>query len=157
MVLWGEGWSLALALVSLIVFLVVAKVSLKTVVSMLLLALIGYGLDALLAVFGLVDFRGQSGAWPPPWLVVVWLIFVVSLSFSLRWLAQLRWPICGVIGAIAGPLTYAGAANLGAMSFPDKVSGLLVMGLEWAVLLPFMVRVFGGLHAANHGRRLGCV
>lgn len=74
----------------------------------------------------------QATAVPPLWLLSLWPVFASAMmqGHSLAWLSR-NLPLAACVGAIAGPLSYAGGARLGALRLNGDVS-LVVIGLCWA-------------------------
>jgi hypothetical protein len=103
-------------------------------------AVAGFCWDSLLASLGVVDYSsGQLAAWAAPvWIVVMWMVFATTLNLSLGWL-QGRYLLAAVLGAIAGPLAYEAGAALGAASFPDPLTAVLLLAAGWAVFTPALL------------------
>lgn len=100
-------------------------------------ALLGVVSDQLLYTLQFLDFPGYRSAWIPLWMIALWFAFATTLNISLRWL-QGRWRLAALLGSMLAPLTYWGAQGLGAITFPDRIAGLLAVGLSWGILLPLM-------------------
>jgi len=66
------------------------------------------------------------------------MLFATTLNLSLAWLKR-RVVLAAVLGAIGGPLAYAGGAELGALAFVHETTGLLAIGAGWALLTPLLV------------------
>jgi hypothetical protein len=98
----------------------------------------GTFLDSLLALSGLVSYRGgYSLNWlAPAWITALWVNFATTLHFALRWLADRPW-LAAVLGAIAGPLAYYAAAGLGAAELPHGGLSLVALAIVWGVAVPF--------------------
>ncbi len=107
----------------------------------ILVGLLGFGIDTLLTAIRLFDFPSGSAFLldsivPPLWLLMLWFCFAATLRQGLSWF-QGRWLLAAVVGGIAGPLSYYAGSQLGAMAFGFSLAiSLLVMSLIWAVLLP---------------------
>lgn len=73
---------------------------------------------------------------PPAWLLSLWPVFASAMmrGHSLEWL-QTRLPLAAVIGAVVGPLSYAGGGRLGALEL-DGWRSLVTIGACWAVAMP---------------------
>jgi hypothetical protein len=101
------------------------------------IALLGSAWDVLPAAFGLIDYRGGVAMLGglPLWMTGLWLAFATTLNVSLRWLRG-RMALAALLGAIGGPLSFAAAARLGALSFDETAAALAVQAAGWAVLLP---------------------
>ncbi|MBV8657603.1 MAG: DUF2878 domain-containing protein [Burkholderiales bacterium] len=98
--------------------------------------------DQLMLTAGWVSYPASD--WPasllPVWMVGLWLSFATTLNVSTRWLHK-RSLLALLLGAIGGPLAYAGGARLGAMSWsPDHPVGL-ALGVGIGLLLPFQCLV----------------
>jgi hypothetical protein len=114
------------------------------VMLMLGCALPGCAADSLLAHLGVFVFEPAPAYAPIPlWLVAIWLGFAGTLRHSLRWLSA-RPGLMAVLAGIGAPLTYLGAARLGAVDFPHGalVTGLWV-GTVWTVLAPWLCWLTG--------------
>jgi hypothetical protein len=79
----------------------------------------------------------QAGEWLPPlWLLSLWPVFASAFmtGHSLAWLRG-RPALAALLGAVVGPLSYAGGARLGALSLESPRSALVVSAC-WAVSMP---------------------
>jgi len=77
--------------------------------------------------------------WVPVWLWALWPLFASAMPISFRWLAG-RFGLAAALGAVAGPLAYLGGAKLGACELhPELWRSVVAIGLEWALMLPFIV------------------
>lgn len=111
--------------------------------------LIGVVWENLLMALGLVDFASGKSVehLAPVWILMMWALFAITLNLSLRWLKG-RWLLAMVIGAVAGPLSYAAGVRLGAAVFLQPVAALAVLGFGWAVLtaaLLFLAQRWNGI------------
>ena len=57
----------------------------------------------------------------PAWILALWALFAIALREPLRWLHG-RWPLAALLGALGGPLSYAGAERLGACTLNRPVA-----------------------------------
>ena len=107
----------------------------------LLLGAAGTVIDSLLGVLGILDFRGASLAGLAPlWIIALWLQFATVLPAFAP--LRSRPLVAGLLGAVGGPLAYAGGVRLGAAGFhPEPWISLLAIGAVWAVAFPSMLRV----------------
>ncbi len=101
-------------------------------------AAFGIAGDQALVLLGLLDFSvaGTRGGF----MVALWAMFAATLRFSAGFVTRLGAPKRAALGALAGPLAYAGGERLGVLDL--RSGGLLGVGLEWAVallLLPLLV------------------
>jgi hypothetical protein len=111
--------------------------------------LTGTVLDSVLMALGVTGYAATPASWPtflvPPWIVGCWVAFAMLPRFSLSWAA--RWPlVAAVLGAVGGPLSFYAGLRLGAARFhPVPLVTWIVLGLEYAFLLPLMLRAAPGL------------
>ena len=104
-------------------------------------AAIGFGWESLLVATGLVQYGAASiiPGTAPYWIVAMWLLFATTLNVAMRWLRK-SMVVTAIFGAIGGPLSFLAGQKAGAVSFPDPMLSLAVIGLGWAVFLPLLVR-----------------
>lgn len=83
----------------------------------------------------------QATTLPPAWLLSLWPVFACAMmrGHSLEWL-QPRLPLAAVIGAVVGPLSYAGGGRLGALEL-DGWRSLVTIGVCWAVAMPALAHL----------------
>ena len=100
---------------------------------------IGAVLDSIVVAAGVLDYRGGSALAPvaPPWIVALWALFATTLNVSLSWLKS-RLLVASILGAVAGPLSYAAGAKLGALTFTHPTAAMLALALEWAIAMPLL-------------------
>jgi Protein of unknown function (DUF2878) len=117
---------------------------------LVVVGLIGSGIDSVVAGLGLYSFAGTVVPWLcPPWITALWMLFGSTLRVSLSWLAG-HSALAAVLGAVAGPLSYYAGARLGALFFPpDPTMSLAVLALAWGLTLPALLK----LAASPLGRR----
>jgi hypothetical protein len=100
----------------------------------LTLATAGFLLEQGAAAVGIITI---SCADTLPWLALLWFSFVLALSHGLDFLGKL--PLWGQVlaGGLLGPLAYAAASRLGALSFGSSLpASLLLLSAGWALFLP---------------------
>lgn len=144
---------------SLIVGLIVvahiflAPRSLPEIKLVVIIMLIGCVWDSALLNLGWLDFN--SGIliekMAPNWILALWALFAITLNLSLAWLKP-RLFSAALLGAIAGPLAYYGAANLGAVIFIKPLFAMIALSLGWAVLTPLsllLARRYNGISEEN--------
>jgi hypothetical protein len=136
----GRGWTFlgpAVVAAVLVLHLVRSSAPVREARFLVAVAVIGTAVDSLLAASGLVVYRGGYGVnWiAPAWITAMWLNFGTTIHASLAWLAD-RHRVAGALGAVGGPLTYLGAARLGAVDIVRPTWSLIALGLTWAAVLP---------------------
>lgn len=102
--------------------------------------LIGFAIESARAAAGQVGYpSGQPDPrLAPYWIVALWGLFAITLNVSLRWLRQRLW-LAAMLGAVAGPASFASGVRLGAAWLVDGHPALLVLALAWAAALPSLV------------------
>lgn len=104
-----------------------------------LLALVPIGLMADKVQLDLGIFSAGDGFFPF-WLLMMWVMFVMSLNHSLSWLDNRSAITLMIIGAIGGTSSYWGGIKAGVIQpllSSDDVAIFLL--LVWSLLLPTMV------------------
>ncbi|PPC85813.1 MAG: hypothetical protein CTY37_07380 [Methylotenera sp.] len=103
---------------------------------------IGGTFDQLMINHQLVNYQahGWSNAFVPVWILALWAEFVTVLNVSLRWMRG-RNLIAVLFGAIGGPLAYAGAERLGAVSLNNWPMSYIALGVGWAVITPLLLKL----------------
>jgi hypothetical protein len=78
-------------------------------------------------------------------MVALWAAFAMTLGSSLGWLSR-RYHAAAVLGAAAGPLSYAAGARLGAVELAgDLRFAVVVLAVSWGFSLPLLVWAGDGL------------
>lgn len=72
------------------------------------------------------------------WLVCLWAVFATTLNVSLRWLRP-RPVLAAALGAIGGPLAYAGGAELGALRLEASHLSIGALAFGWALATPLLL------------------
>jgi hypothetical protein len=100
---------------------------------------LGVAVDQAPVALGVVEFdpSGRRIGLVPLWIAALWTTFATTLGWSLAWL-QRRLAVAALLGATCGPLVYAGAARLGAVTLAVDRPWLTfgVLGAEWAIMMP---------------------
>ena len=108
---------------------------------MLVSVLIGLILDTTWVKINWLEF---ASGWTlsklaPLWILVLWAGLALTLNHSLAWL-QSRLLLAGVLSGFCCPLSYLGAARLGAVNIvTDSWLWAIGLGFSWAVALPFLL------------------
>jgi hypothetical protein len=101
---------------------------------------LGLVVDSALLAGGLITYT--SGQWlpglPPLWMVSLWGLLATTLNVSMGWLRG-RPLLAAVMGAVAGPLSYAAGVRLGAAQFSDAPQALAALALAWASAMPLLM------------------
>jgi len=103
-------------------------------------AALGYALDSVLVLAGVMAFPPQAQLGGPPalWMVALWVNLSLTLNGALRWLGG-RWALSALLGAVAGPLAYWAGDRLGAVVLASGAGALAAIAAEWAAALPLML------------------
>jgi hypothetical protein len=73
-------------------------------------------------------------------MVMLWVNLGTTLNVSMAWLRG-RYALGAVFGAIGGPLAYYSGATLGAMTRLPDPTGLISIGVTWAIAFPLLLSV----------------
>ncbi|GAB1138648.1 MAG: DUF2878 domain-containing protein [Shewanella algae] len=112
--------------------------SMKTLNAVLIPAVIGIALDAMLHLGGVFEFDSPSRLLPL-WLCCLWGHFAATLGVSLAWLRDLpKWQQA-LFGAVGGAGSYLAAFRLEAVAWPLGQSATFsLLILIWSLLLPLL-------------------
>lgn len=108
---------------------------------LILAASIGFIWESLLVGAGVVQYTTHSllAGTAPYWIVAMWVLFATTLNVGMRWLRKST-IVATLFGAIGGPMAFLAGEKIGAVSFPEPATALLLIGIGWAVFLPLLVR-----------------
>jgi hypothetical protein len=102
--------------------------------------LIGLVLDGSIAASGLLRYTASTPPLAAPaWILALWAAFALTLNHSLAFLrGRVDWAI--VLGALGGPLAYAGAARgFHALEFEAPAwRGAMALALGWSITMPML-------------------
>ncbi|MCW8334200.1 DUF2878 domain-containing protein [Vibrio sp. SCSIO 43135] len=107
------------------------------------LALIGVLLDKIHLIIGTFlpsDLFTSIDTFFPAWLILLWVMFVLTLNHSLSWLLDKPLFVNVIFGAIGGAISYWAGIQAGALSSDlTNYSLLITLALSWGVLFPTLV------------------
>lgn len=98
----------------------------------LVLGLIGFGVDSAWISLGILDFGSAPLA--PSWIVALWLGFALTVNHSLGWLRQKPF-LAALLAAAAAPVTYLAGERLGAVEIVQPAGLFLISGVWGAMFL----------------------
>ncbi|MBK9128700.1 MAG: DUF2878 domain-containing protein [Phycisphaerales bacterium] len=104
----------------------------------LVAAVIGFMVDSVLVVAGVLVFDPHALApLAPAWILALWVGFATTVN---RTFARLRGRLLAsaALGAVGGPLAYAGGQVLGALSLGRDLVGVGMLAATWAALLALL-------------------
>jgi hypothetical protein len=105
----------------------------------LIAGLIGGLWETLLISQDWVRYADSVGPWlPPSWIIALWMAFATTFNVSLRWLQDHLF-LGAALGLVGGPLAWYAGARLGALTLPEPILSLSILGLGWAVLMPLLL------------------
>jgi len=148
-----DGWAVASVVLAVGIHLLLSDKPRADVTLVMLALAVGLVWDTLAIRFGWISYASPRpvAGFAPAWILALWALFASALREPLRWLHTRPW-LAMAFGAIGGPLSYAAAARMGACLFDDPVTGLIALGLGWAVMTPWLIAQARRLDIA-HGRR----
>ena len=105
-----------------------------------IVCVIGFVVESATAIQGHVAYpSGQPVSYLAPyWMVALWGELAIALNVTMRWLKRRPW-LAAVLGAIAGPSSFAAGVRLGGARFIDATPALVTLALTWAVLMPALM------------------
>jgi len=111
--------------------------------TVLLAATAGFLADSALERAGLFAFAGgpRVAGLAPLWVLGLWLAFVTLLPRCLAWLHR-RLALAALLGALAGPVSYALGARLGGVTL--GAWGYAAAAVEYAIAMPLLLRLVRG-------------
>ncbi len=121
----------------LLLGLLFMRLSAREFVAATLITMGGCLIDSILTGIGMFTFDNLScRSCIPVWLVLLWAAFSLTLLSSLSYL-QNRPGIAALAGAVAAPISYVAASELGAVALNEGALGSsVVLGLIWMMFLP---------------------
>lgn len=133
-------WGAAAVVVAIGWHLSVSARSIQEFKLVVIVCLIGFGIESLAAVQGHVIYpSGQPVAYLAPyWMVALWGLLAIALNVTMRWLKTRLW-LASILGAVAGPVSFVSGVRLGGAHFNHAVPALVTMACTWAVLMPTLV------------------
>jgi len=102
-------------------------------------AAVGFVADSALVRSGYLRFPGASTSWTAPFMIALWAAFGVSLTASMKFLRARPVAVAAAIGAVAGPIAYAGGERLGVLGLAPRA--WLAVGVAWAAALAALALV----------------
>lgn len=105
-------------------------------------ALIGLAWESALVWAGLINYDAGFlvPGFAPYWIVAMWVLFATTLNVGMRWLRR-NVIVTSLVGAVGGPLAFMAGESMGAVSFNNPSTSLVVIGIGWALLLPLLVKL----------------
>ena len=139
----AHGWPWAgIGVVLVVVAASVAWSAKPAVEAALVAAAVAVGLawDTAMLQLGWIAYA-EPGPLPmlaPAWILTLWALLAIALREPLRWL-HARLPLAALLGALGGPLSYAGAERLGACMLSRPVEATIALAIGWAAMLPLLL------------------
>jgi Protein of unknown function (DUF2878) len=102
--------------------------------------LLGVVIDSVLQYASVINFYGWAlGSLSPFWLWMIWILFASTLNTSLALLKKSPLILSAFTGLVFGPITYIAGAKLGAASFDNTFSNIIILGVTWMLTMPALV------------------
>ena len=133
-------WGLACGLTVIAWHIAVSSRPAQEAALVALVCLIGFASETIHVALGNIGYpSGQPLAHLPPyWMIGLWGLFAIQLNVTLRWLRPRLW-LAAVLGAIAGPASFASGVRLGGASFIHATPAVAELVIGWALLMPLLV------------------
>jgi hypothetical protein len=96
--------------------------------------------DSAVQASGLMVYSGapDGSTLAPAWIFALWAIFAATFDESFGWLRG-RLALAALLGAVAGPASYAAAVRLGAARFGPLPGATAALAVLWGTALPLLV------------------
>jgi hypothetical protein len=134
------GWGMAAVSASIALQLMLSNERKVDLLLILVAVACGLAWDTALAQAHLVIYASHIPlqAIAPAWILMLWAQLGSVLREPLSWLHARPW-LAVVLSAAGGAASYAGAARLGAVSFPAPAVAIAILGAGWGVMLPLLL------------------
>ncbi len=115
----------------------------------LVVGVLGFVLDSILLRCNVMAFpdvtrispEAALSAWlVPPWIVTLWVAVGTMLHTTLGWLRG-RPLLAAALGFLGGPFSFWSGTRLGATELPLGWGSLALLGLEYAIVMPLLLRL----------------
>jgi hypothetical protein len=131
LVYWGNDF-IPIAFILLIAHLFFQSKNYKELILILLISVIGIGVDSFLQKINIFIFPETSHI--PFWLMMLWACFAATVCHSLRFLASSKY-LQAIIGGIFSPLSYLAGQQFLAVDFGySTLETYLILSVLWAGL-----------------------
>lgn len=149
----AQGWPLlgsAPAIIVVAIHLYMNRDKLmREVLLVTVVTLLGVFVETGFVEFGVLHYARSSAdaALPPIWIIALWFAFGTLPHGSLSWLSGRLW-LQLFLGAVFGPLSYVGGANLGAatLSVP-LINSIAMISVGWAVAMVLIFQLADRMRA----------
>ncbi|GAA4359226.1 DUF2878 domain-containing protein [Kangiella marina] len=99
----------------------------------------GFIVATIWSFFGLIEYAEH---WPakniaPWWIIAMWVAFGASFNHSLGWIQKSPY-LAGVLAGIGGPVSYFGAARIGAVVINQPWLTFSLMAVAWFAIAFFL-------------------
>jgi hypothetical protein len=134
------GWGMAAVLVSIALQLAISNRRGLDLLLMIAAVACGVAWDTALSRSHVVIYSSHLPlqAIAPAWILMLWAQLGSVLREPLSWLHPRPW-LAVVLSAIGGAASYAGAARMGAVTFPEPAMAITVLAAGWGVMLPLLL------------------
>ncbi|MBR7888877.1 DUF2878 domain-containing protein [Marinomonas sp. A79] len=137
--LFGSAWALAATAVYLFLhhhYFMRSRREWRLLLTFLFLGLVVDGILFQIGVFSFVDPNIQTVAFPPVWLLCLWVCVGSLFAHSLSFLRS-RYVLAALMGTLGPTMSYFAGAKLAgiALAQPMFIS-LLIVAVIWAFVLP---------------------
>lgn len=95
--------------------------------------------DSAVQASGLLLYAGVPAAsiLAPAWIFSLWAVFTATFDQNFGWLRG-RPALAAILGAVAGPLSYAGAVRLGAARYGSIPGATAALAVLWGTAMPLL-------------------
>lgn len=106
----------------------------RDMATLITVAAVGICVDSIFTLTGIFVFDTLI---IPPWLVLLWCGFALTLQHSLQWLSRFPLALQSALGAFGGTTSYYAGFRFGAVdySFSQPVT-IAAMAFAWGLMMP---------------------
>lgn len=138
---WMQGVeAIVFVALALAVHFWVVRNRLQDCLLVLLVPVIGWGLESIALALQLYSIAWDSKQWliggVPHWLLLLWVLFSLTLNHSMSWLKR-NILLSGLLGLLIAPLSYVAGERLGVVSLES--GAFLHLGGLWCIVLIMLV------------------
>ncbi|MEM6639426.1 MAG: DUF2878 domain-containing protein [Pseudomonadota bacterium] len=141
---WERPWLGLLAIGGFFAYEVVARGRRAVVFPALVVGALGFAVDNIYVLSGLISFSTDSVGYAPYWMALLWVNFALIVEHGLVFLHN-RPLLAALLGAIGGPSAYLAGVKLGLIGLDVAPAAVLsVIALTWALAMPLMLSALRG-------------
>jgi hypothetical protein len=130
---FGTPVAIIVSLTALLVYLLYFRKDKQDLVLIGSIVLIGLIVDTFMGALGVLVYP-SGNLYPPFWMVTLWLLFAMTIPWSLHWLVCKKYWFV-LFSAIGGPFSYFIGVKISSVSFGfDIVPSIILLAAIWTMI-----------------------